>query len=156
RDVALAIARVLVMFLRRPGGQAQFSAQLAVQLAEHEPLRELQAHVVEHPEDDHSVATLARRVSMSPRNFARVFARDVGTTPARFVTTVRVETARRLLEETSEDLETVCARSGLGTTEAMRRAFQHIVGMSPVEYRERSHREGAHGGAHSPGRSGAR
>ena len=116
RDVALAIARVLVMFLRRPGGQAQFSAQLAVQLAEHEPLRELQAHVVEHPEDDHSVATLARRVSMSPRNFARVFARDVGTTPARFVTTVRVETARRLLEETSEDLETVCARSGLGTT----------------------------------------
>jgi transcriptional regulator GlxA family with amidase domain len=137
RDVALAVARELVLFLRRPGGQAQFSAQLAVQFAEHEPLRDLQAHVLEHPGDDLSVETLARRARMSPRNFARVFTRQVGTTPARFVTTARVETARRLLEESSEPLETICSRSGLGTLESMRRAFLRIVGIPPGQYRAR-------------------
>lgn len=137
RDVALAAARELVMFLKRPGGQAQFSAQLAVQLAEHQPLRELQAHVTEHPEDDHTIERLARRVAMSPRNFARVFTREVGMTPARYVASVRVETARRLLEETNEPLEAVCAQSGLGTTESMRRAFLARIGISPGRYRER-------------------
>jgi transcriptional regulator GlxA family with amidase domain len=137
RDVALAVARELVLFLRRPGGQAQFSAQLAVQFAEHEPLRDLQAHVLEHPEVDLSVETLARHAGMSPRNFARVFTRQVGTTPARFVATARVETARRLLEESAEPLETVCSRSGLGTLESMRRAFLRIVGIPPGQYRAR-------------------
>ena len=137
RDVALAVARELVLFLRRPGGQAQFSAQLAVQFAEHEPLRDLQAHVLEHPEGDLSVETLARRAGMSPRNFARVFTRQVGTTPARFVTTARVETARRLLEESAEPLETICSRCGLGTLESMRRAFLRIVGIPPGQYRAR-------------------
>ena len=137
RDVALAIARALVMFLRRPGGQAQFSAQLSTQFAESEPLRELQAYVLDHPTADLSVEKLARRVAMSPRNFARVFTRELGTTPARFVHQARVETARRLLEETSENLESICARSGLGSTESMRRAFLRIVGVSPHQYRER-------------------
>ena len=137
RDVALAVARELVLFLRRPGGQAQFSAQLAVQFAEHEPLRDLQAHVLEHPADDLSVETLARRAGMSPRNFARVFTRQVGTTPARFVATARVETARRLLEESADPLETICSRSGLGTLESMRRAFLRIVGIPPGQYRAR-------------------
>jgi transcriptional regulator GlxA family with amidase domain len=140
REVALAAARQLVMFLKRPGGQAQFSAQLAVQLAEHEPLRELQSYVVERPEEDLSVARLARRVAMSPRNFARVFAREVGMTPARYVTSVRVETARRLLEETTEPLESVCDKSGLGTPESMRRAFLRTLGVPPSRYRERFHR----------------
>ena len=137
REVALAAARELVMFLKRPGGQAQFSAQLSVQLAEREPLRELQAYIVDHPGEDLSIARLARRVAMSPRNFARVFAREVGTTPARFVTSVRVETARRLLEETSEPLEAICSKSGLGTTESMRRAFLGALGIAPARYRER-------------------
>jgi len=137
RDVALAVARELVLFLRRPGGQAQFSAQLAVQFAEREPLRDLQAHILDRPDDDLSVETLARRAGMSPRNFARVFTRQVGTTPARFVTTARVETARRLLEESAEPLETVCSRSGLGTLESMRRAFLRIVGIPPGQYRAR-------------------
>jgi transcriptional regulator GlxA family with amidase domain len=140
REVALAAARELVMFLKRPGGQAQFSAQLSVQLAEHEPLRELQAYILEHPDADLSVERLARRVVMSPRNFARVFTREVGMTPARFVASVRAETARRLLEETSEPLEAVCAMSGLGTTESMRRAFLRTVGISPGQYRERFNR----------------
>ena len=140
RGVALAVARELVMFLRRPGGQAQFSAQLAVQFAEREPLRDLQTHILDHPREVLSVESLARRVAMSPRNFARVFTREVKTTPARFVTSVRVETARRLLEESSEDLEAICAMSGLGTPESMRRAFLRTVGIPPSQYRERFNR----------------
>ena len=139
RDVALAIARALVMFLRRPGGQAQFSAQLSGQLAEQEPLRDLQSYILEHPEADLSVEKLARRVAMSPRHFARVFAREVGAPPARFVTRTRVETARRLLEESSDGLEAICARSGLGSAEAMRRAFLKFVGIPPSHYRQRFH-----------------
>ena len=137
REVALAVARELVMFLRRPGGQAQFSAQLAVQFAEHEPLSDLQGWILEHPNEDLSVETLARRVAMSPRNFARVFTREVAATPARFVTSVRVETARRLLEESSEDLGTISSKSGFGTPEAMRRSFLRLVGIAPGQYRER-------------------
>jgi len=128
------------MFLKRPGGQAQFSAQLSVQLAEHEPLRDLQSHILEHPDDDLSVERLARRLAMSPRNFARVFTREVGMTPARFVTAARIETARRMLEESSEPLEVVCAKSGLGTAESMRRAFVRAVGVPPGRYRERFNR----------------
>jgi len=143
RDIALAAARELVMFLKRPGGQAQFSAQLAVQMAENEPLRDLQAWIVEHPAEDLSVQQLARRVAMSPRNFARVFMREVGATPARFVASVRVEAARRLLEETHEPLEWVCERTGLGTTESMRRAFLRVVGVTPGQYRERFNRSHA-------------
>jgi transcriptional regulator GlxA family with amidase domain len=137
REVALAVARELVLFLRRPGGQAQFSAQLAVQMAEREPLRDLQAHILEHPEADLSVETLSRRVGMSPRNFARVFTREVGATPARFVASSRVETARRLLEESSYPLEKICALSGLGTLESMRRVFLRLVGVPPGQYRTR-------------------
>jgi len=139
REVALAVARALVMFLRRPGGQAQFSAQLAGQIAEHEPLRDLQSYILDHPEADLSVEKLARRVAMSPRHFARVFAREVGAPPARFVARARVETARRLLEESSEGLEAICEKSGLGTAESMRRAFLKIVGVPPSHYRQRFH-----------------
>jgi transcriptional regulator GlxA family with amidase domain len=137
RDVALEVARQLVMFLQRPGGQTQFSAQLAAQLAKQEPLRELQAHIVDHPDLDLSVPALARRVAMSPRNFARVFTGEVGMTPARYVASIRVETARRLLEETDDDLEAISAQSGLGTPEALRRSFQRTLGIAPGQYRAR-------------------
>jgi transcriptional regulator GlxA family with amidase domain len=137
RDVALQVARELVMFLRRPGGQSQFSAQLQVQFAGREPIREVQAYILEHPEADLSVPALARRVAMSPRNFARVFTREVGTTPARFTARARVETARRLLEDGPGDLKTVCDKSGLGSPEVMRRTFQRVVGIAPGRYRER-------------------
>jgi len=137
REVALAVARELVVFLRRPGGQSQFSAQLSVQMAEREPLQELQSFIVDHPHEDLSVPALARRVAMSPRNFARVFTREVGMTPARYVASARVETARRLLEESTEGLEAICAKSGLGTAESMRRTFLRFVGVAPGQYRER-------------------
>ena len=100
RDLALAVARRLVLFLQRPGGQSQFSAQLAGQLSERAPLRDLQAFVLENPQADLSVESLAERAAMSPRNFARVFARDVGTTPARWVERARIEAARRIDRET--------------------------------------------------------
>jgi len=137
RDVALAVARLLVVFLKRPGGQSQFSAQLADQLAEREPLRELQAYVVDHPRADLSVEALARRAGMSPRNFARVFTREVGVTPARFVTRARVETARRLLEESSKGLDAIGVASGLGSAELVRRAFLRTFGVGPSAYRAR-------------------
>ena len=137
RDVALQVARELVMFLRRPGGQSQFSAQLQVQLAGREPIRELQAYILDHPEADLSVPALARRVAMSPRNFARVFTREVGTTPARFIAKARLETARRLIEDGPADLKAVCARSGLGSPEVLRRTFQRVLGIPPSRYRER-------------------
>jgi transcriptional regulator GlxA family with amidase domain len=137
REVALGVARALVMYLRRPGGQAQFSAQLAVQMAEHEPLRDLQAYILEHPERDLSVEHLARRVAMSPRTFARHFTHEVGTTPARFVTSARVETARRRLEDSHASLESICSASGFGSLESMRRAFVKSVGVSPGQYRDR-------------------
>jgi len=137
RDVALHVARELVMFLRRPGGQSQFSAQLQVQLAGREPIRDLQAYILEHPEADLSVPALARRLAMSPRNFARVFTREVGITPARFIARARVETARRLLEDGPADLKAVCARSGLGSPEILRRTFQRMLGIPPSRYRER-------------------
>jgi len=137
RALALEVARQLVMFLRRPGGQSQFSAQLAVQSADREPLRELQAWITEHPDADLSVPTLARRVAMSPRNFARVFTREVGMTPARFVESVRVEAARRRLEESAHGVDSVATACGFGTAESMRRAFLRIVRVPPAAYRHR-------------------
>ncbi|HJQ85461.1 MAG TPA: GlxA family transcriptional regulator [Candidatus Binatia bacterium] len=137
RDVALQTARQLVVFLKRPGGQSQFSAQLAAQAAEREPIRDLQAWIAEHPDADCAVAALARRVAMSPRNFARVFTREVGVTPAHFVEATRVEAARRRLEESTDGVDTVAVRSGFGTAESMRRAFLRTLGVPPSAYRGR-------------------
>ncbi len=137
REVAMHVARDLVMFLRRPGGQSQFSAQLAVQAADREPLRELQAWIADHLATDLSVETLAARVAMSPRNFARVFAREVGVTPARFVERARVEAARRRLEESSDGVDRVADACGFGSAESMRRAFLRTLRVSPSAYRTR-------------------
>jgi transcriptional regulator GlxA family with amidase domain len=137
REVALEVARHLVLFLRRPGGQSQFSAALAAQTAEREPIRDLQAWVAEHPEADLSVPSLAAQAAMSPRNFARVFTRQVGMTPARYVEAIRVEAARRRLEETGDGVEGIAARCGFGSAESMRRAFLRVVRVSPHAYRGR-------------------
>ncbi len=137
RRMALTVAQWMVVFLKRPGGQAQFSVQLSTQLAEREPLRELQAWVLEHPGADFSIETLARRVHMSPRNFFRVFVREVGMTPGRFVERVRVEAARRLLEESSRGVPDVAAACGFGSPETMRIAFRRTLGVSPKGYRSR-------------------
>ncbi|MFE1995437.1 GlxA family transcriptional regulator [Streptomyces parvulus] len=137
RDTALTVARHLVVFLRRPGNQAQFSAQLAAQTACREPLRELQQWITEHPGADLGVDALAARAGLSPRHFARAFRAETGTTPGRFVDRTRLEHARRLLEDTGDGVGQVARASGYGTPEAMRRAFVKILGMSPAEYRRR-------------------
>jgi len=137
REVALHVARELVLFLRRPGGQSQFSAQLAVQAADRAPLRELQGWIADHLAADLAVPVLASRVAMSPRNFARVFTREVGVTPARFVETARVEAARRRLEESSNGVDAVAAECGFGTAESMRRAFLRRLHVPPSAYRHR-------------------
>jgi transcriptional regulator GlxA family with amidase domain len=137
REAALTIARHLVVFLRRPGNQAQFSAQLAAQTAQREPLREVQRWITEHPGDDLSVEHLAARARLSPRHFARAFRTETGTTPGRYVDRVRLEHARRLLEDTSDGVEEISRTCGYGTAEAMRRAFVKALATSPAEYRRR-------------------
>jgi len=122
-----------------PGGQAQFSALLASQASEYRPFRELQTWIAENVRNHLSVEALASKVAMSPRNFARVFAREVGTTPAQFVEAVRIEFARRELEATDKGLEEIAALSGFTCAEIMRRAFLRCLGISPSSYREHFH-----------------
>ena len=137
RDVALAVARELVMFLRRPGGQSQFSVQLSTQQADREPIRDVQGWIADHLDADLSVDSLARRAAMSPRNFARVFIREVGVTPGEFVENLRVEAARRRLEESADGVDSIASACGFGTRESMRRAFIRRLHVPPSEYRSR-------------------
>jgi transcriptional regulator GlxA family with amidase domain len=137
RRAALEVARWLVLFLKRPGGQSQFSAQLSAQIAEREPLRDLQAWIADNLEADLSVPALAERACMSPRNFARAFRKEVGMTPAVYVEAARVEAARIALDGSQEPVESVARRCGFGTVETMRRAFHRRLGVGPSSYRER-------------------
>jgi transcriptional regulator GlxA family with amidase domain len=135
--VALGVARGLVLFVRRPGGQSQFSAQLAAQPADREPLRELQTWIPDHLDHDLSVAALAARAFMSERNFARAFRRETGMTPAAHVEAARVERARAELETSALAVETIAARCGFGSVETLRRAFHRRLGIGPAAYRSR-------------------
>ena len=134
--VALDVARHMVLFLRRPGGQSQFSTQLAAQAADLQPIRELIAWISDHLDADLSVHALAKRAGMSDRNFSRVFTRQVGTTPARFVATLRLQAAKARLEATTENVETIASRAGFSDGEALRRRFRS-EGATPRLYRER-------------------
>jgi transcriptional regulator GlxA family with amidase domain len=137
REAALTIARHLVLFLRRPGNQSQFSATLAAQQPEREPLREAQRLVLEDVAGDHSVETMAARAHMSARHFARAFAAETGVTPARYVARVRLEAARRRLEDGAEPVAAIAGACGFGTAETMRRAFLRTLDVGPAEYRRR-------------------
>jgi len=132
---ARQIARHLVLFVQRPGGQAQFSTQLAAQRPERTALARLQSWVADHLDDDLSVSALAVRSCMSVRNFSRQFAREFGTTPASYVESVRVEAARRLLETTQRGLDDIAGVCGFGTVETMHRSFKRVVKVTPGEYR---------------------
>ncbi|HET6949032.1 MAG TPA: GlxA family transcriptional regulator [Acidimicrobiales bacterium] len=134
-SVALDVARQLVLFTQRPGGQSQFSAQLAVRGAGQKPLREVLAYVAAHPDADLSVAALARRAAMSPRTFARAFRAEVGTTPASYVQAVRVEAARNLLSSTVLGPAAIARACGFGTVETMHRAFRRTLATTPGQYR---------------------
>ena len=136
-DVAQAVARVLVMFLRRPGGQSQFSPAVWSKPTRHAPIRTVLDLVHAEPGGDLTVPRLARAAVMSERNFLRVFAREVGCTPAVYVERVRVEAARRALEDGDDGLEQVASACGFGTAETLRRAFVRRLGVTPSDYRRR-------------------
>jgi transcriptional regulator GlxA family with amidase domain len=137
RAAALWIARHLVLFARRPGGQSQFSVLLDLQEAEREPLRDLQMWIAEHLDQDLSVEQLAGRAHMSARNFARVFRKQVGWTPARFIERLRVEAARQRLEESHAGLAQVALECGFGSADSMRRSFLRVLHVAPADYRTR-------------------
>jgi transcriptional regulator GlxA family with amidase domain len=137
RDRALAVARQLVMFLKRPGGQSQFSVQLATQIAVRSPIEHVQAWIRDNPGRELSTPELARRAGMSDRNFARVFKAQTGTTPAEHVELIRVDAARRLLEDTTLSAQKVAIACGFRTSENMRRAFMARLGVNPADYRRR-------------------
>lgn len=137
RQIALATAREMVAFLKRPGGQSQFSSHLEAQATAQSPLGDAQAWMLDNLDADLSVEALAEHAGMSARTFARVFVRETGTTPAKFVERARVDAARRALEETSDPMATISHRFGLGHPETMRRIFLRQLGVGPKDYRRR-------------------
>lgn len=134
---ARSVARQLVVFVQRPGGQRQFSVQLTAQRPARQPLRELLGYIAEHPEADLSVPALAARVGLSERQFLRVFPAETGHSPAGYVEAVRVEAACRLLETTADGLERIARTCGFGTLRTLQRSFQRVLAVAPHEYRER-------------------
>jgi transcriptional regulator GlxA family with amidase domain len=158
-DVAQTIARWMVMFLRRPGGQSQFAAPTWIRQAPPGPVQRAQAIIIDDPGADHRVGELARRVGMSERHFVRTFARDVGLSPARFVARVRVDVARQALEASSDTVDAIARTCGFGTAETMRRTLQRQLGVSPDAYRQRFRTQpgssGTGPGEQGPGEQGS-
>jgi transcriptional regulator GlxA family with amidase domain len=135
-ELARRVARWLVMFIHRPGGQSQFSERLAYPVSASSPLRAALDAMVADPAADHRLAVLAGRCDLSDRHFRRLFVQTTGTTPGRFVERVRVEAARDLLEG-GLPVATTASRSGFGSPETMRRAFLRVIGVGPADYRAR-------------------
>jgi transcriptional regulator GlxA family with amidase domain len=136
-DVSQLIARWLVMFVHRPGGQTQFATPVWTPRAGRSAVRDAQTRVESDPGGDHRVAVLADAASMSERHFSRLFTAEVGETPSRYVERVRTEAARHELESTPDPLEVIATRCGFGTTETLRRTFQRRLHSSPDAYRRR-------------------
>jgi transcriptional regulator GlxA family with amidase domain len=141
--LALDVARHMVIFLRRPGSQAQFSVALAAQAAERRCLQELQVWIAENLAKNLSVETLAKRAAMSGRNFARVFTRELGNTPARYVEQARVEAARTQLESTDDSVDKIASRCGFSSAELLRRCFLRQFKVAPSQYRKHFRAPGA-------------
>jgi transcriptional regulator GlxA family with amidase domain len=136
KAVALAVAQELVLFLKRPGGQSQFSRHLEAQKRD-DLFGELELWMLENPRGDLSVEALARRMSMSPRHFARQFRARLGASPGAYVRRLRVERARRRIEEGASRLKQVARDCGFADEQSMRRCFQDVVGITPADYRAR-------------------
>jgi transcriptional regulator GlxA family with amidase domain len=135
--IALGVARELVMYLRRAGGQSQFSTALALQASDRKQIEELRLWAVDNLTADLRIENLAVKAGMSPRNFARAFLKDTGITPARFVENIRVEAARRRLEESKDALQKIARDCGFGSLQALRRSFTRGLQVAPTEYRKR-------------------
>ncbi|HZX96685.1 MAG TPA: GlxA family transcriptional regulator [Myxococcales bacterium] len=136
-EIALAVARAMVMYLHRPGDQSQYSAPLRLQAAQTPSLRELVTWAAEHPAGDLSVPALARRIGKSPRHLSRVFRKEVGVAPAEAVEQLRLEAARRALSQSAAGLEEIAARCGFGSAEVLRRVFLRALHVTPSAYRAR-------------------
>lgn len=136
-DVALAVARQLVMYLKRQGGQSQFSVPLSRPASARRDIDDLRLWIAEHLDDDLSAAALAARMCLSERHFARVFKQETGTSPADYVEAARVEVARRLLETTDSPLDQVANAAGIGSVETLHRAFNRQLATTPAAYRRR-------------------
>ena len=136
-ETALKIARFLVMFLVRPGGQAQYSHMLSHQAITSQPLRELQVWMLQHLRKDLSVESLAERIGMSARHFTRVCLRETGMNPGQFVDRMRVEAAQQIIDSSSRGLKEVADACGFKSADAMRRTFLRILGVTPAEYARR-------------------
>lgn len=136
-DIALDVARDLVVYLKRPGGQAQFSAQLDSQLTHHPTIRDVQGWILSNLDKELTASALATRAAMSVRTLNRCFKQESGTTPLAFIKSARVEAARRLLEEGTLPAKTIASRVGFRGYDAMRRAFLEALGVTPLAYRER-------------------
>jgi transcriptional regulator GlxA family with amidase domain len=136
RTVALAVARYLVVFLKRPGGQAQFSATLSTQMSE-DRFGALHEWIGKHLDRDLSLPRLAERAGMSERSFSRHYAEATGQTPARGVERLRVEAARRMLSDSRLPVKRIASRCGFGTEETMRRSFARLLAVTPQDYRAR-------------------
>jgi transcriptional regulator GlxA family with amidase domain len=152
--VALNVARSMVVFLRRSGGQKQFSTQLAAQAGDYQPIRELVAWISDNLDSDLSVPALARRVAMSGRNFSRVFTQQVNETPARFVARLRTEAAQSKLVASNGNVEVIALDVGFGDGETFRRRLRSEVGASPIAYRTQSKRAGVRVVAIAPSSQG--
>jgi len=135
--VALAVAREMVLHLRRAGGQSQFSTALALQASDRRQIADLRAWVLDNLHRELPVRALAAEAGMSPRHFARVFRHDTGATPAQYVERLRVEQARRRLEESRDKLEKVAHDCGFGSVRSLRRAFHRVLQVPPDDYRHR-------------------
>lgn len=137
RSFATEVAKEMVMFLKRPGSQSQFSEHLRVQMAPDGNLKDVQLWVLKNLDEHHTVENLAERATMSPRSFYRHFKETTGITPSRFVAESRVDAAKRLLEESSLQIKAIAAKCGFGDEERMRRTFHRRIGVSPDDYRQR-------------------
>ena len=135
--MALKVAREMVLYLRRAGGQSQFSTALSLQASDRKQIEEIRSWTHDNLRQDLPVEKLAVKAGMSPRNFARVFLKDTGTTPARFVECLRVEAARRRLEESHDRLEKIANDCGFGSIQSLRRSFFRVLHVPPNDYRHR-------------------
>jgi transcriptional regulator GlxA family with amidase domain len=136
-ELALRVAQGLVMFLRRPATQSQFSKHLARLTTDDPQIRAVVSHITNNLEGDLTVPSLSRVASMSPRHFSRVFSREIGVTPGKFVELFRLETARRFLEQSALSIDEIARECGYGTRDGMRLAFDRNLGVPPREYRNR-------------------
>ncbi|HEY1082571.1 MAG TPA: GlxA family transcriptional regulator [Prosthecobacter sp.] len=137
RKIALEVARMLVVFLCRPGSQAQFSVSLRDQTTENRPIKDLQVWMQENLSGDLSVPVLAVKAAMSERNFQRVFTREMGMSPSLYVEEMRIEAVRRKLERSTQGMEEIAQACGFGSADVMGRSFMRLVKITPTEYRAR-------------------